>query len=185
MADFAVGEERAQPTGRGRELFTVDENMIADEETVFHGTGRDFEILKDKRHDEEDDDEHFSQGGKKLQRRLGRFFVDNDRLLLRRHGMNSFQNFLANQFQSSGPTCFVKEVNDDVGNEAEPIGDRSHLVLIGWRDEGPVDEHGTADDISLGNKSPEAAIVADVAIVSHGEVAVGGDNDVFTLDMGR
>ena len=49
--------------------------------------------------------------------------------------------------------------------------------------EGPVDEHGAADDVFAGDESPEAAVEGLGAVVAHGEDEAGGDDQVAADDV--
>ena len=87
------------------------------------------------------------------------------------------------QVQSAAPASLVEEVNDDMEDKADAIADRGLIDLILRRYEGPVDEERTAHDVLAGDKAPVAAVEADRAVISHGEVVAWGDNEVVTLNM--
>src|ERR1700688_4686455 len=89
-----------------------------------------------------------------------------------------------NNPECSRPSSFVKEMNDDVRHKSHPVADAAHLVLVGGRDEGPIDEHRAADHVFARNEAPVAAVVADVAIVAHGKQTVWRNYDVPTLEVG-
>src|ERR1700678_969880 len=79
------------------------------------------------------------------------------------------------------PASLVEEVNDDVEQPADTIGDGLAFVFIARRDERPVDEHWAADNVFKGNEAPETAIEADVAIIAHSPYAVRRHDDVAVL----
>src|SRR6185369_7327251 len=58
-------------------------------------------------------------------------------------------------------------------------------ILVRRRFERPVDEHRPANHIFFRDKSPVAAVITHVAIVSHGEIAVGRHYDVVALNVLR
>src|ERR1043165_2007245 len=69
----------------------------------------------------------------------------------------------------------------DVEKTGCPRCDFFLLVVTFWRVERPIDKHGTSHHIFLRNESPIPAVVTDIAIVTHGEVAVGRNYDVISL----
>src|SRR5579871_2438770 len=91
---------------------------------------------------------------------------------------------LANDVEHAPPTSLIEEVNHDLGDERHPVADTRLLVLPGRCFERPVDEHRAADDILLRDKSKIAAVVADVTIVTHPEVAARRNHQLTILDIG-
>src|SRR4029077_9212267 len=87
--------------------------------------------------------------------------------------------------ESAFPPSHVKEMQHHVPEEANPVTHAFLKVLIRRRFKGPVNEHGSADDVVLGNKTPVAAVVADVAMVAHGEVAVGRYDKIAIFNVLR
>src|SRR5271163_1828940 len=92
---------------------------------------------------------------------------------------------LTNQVEGSTPTGLVKEVEDDVGIELNLVTDALLFVLIVGLNKGPVDEEWAAYDVSPGHKSPVAAVETHGAVVPHGKVSAGWDDQIFTLDVVR
>src|ERR1700747_439757 len=78
---------------------------------------------------------------------------------------------LAHDGEHAPPTSLIEEVNYDLADERHSLADTCLLVLPPRRFERPVDEHRSPDDILLRNKSKIAAVVADVAVVTHPKVA--------------
>ena len=70
-----------------------------------------------------------------------------------------------------------------MAHEAEPLANTLLVDLVGGSFEGPIDEHGAADDILAGNESPEPAVKALGAVVSHGEDFALGDDEVAVDDV--
>src|SRR5215468_7513360 len=71
--DVAIRQDR-HPGCFWSELFAIDEDVVADEECVLHGTRRDLECLEDECDDEKARDQHCCQGSEKLNRCFARFF---------------------------------------------------------------------------------------------------------------
>jgi hypothetical protein len=91
---------------------------------------------------------------------------------------------LFHDVEHTPPARFGKEMTDDIEDEADAVAPGCFQVLIVGRFEGPVNEHGTAKNVVARDESPETAVVAGVAIIAHGEIAIGRDNDVAIFDMG-
>src|SRR5215469_6384079 len=85
--------------------------------------------------------------------------------------------------ESPPPPGLIEKVNDHVSQKASAVARRRALILIGRRLERPIYEQGTADHIVAGNKAPISAVVADIAIVTHHEIAVWGHNNVVPLHV--
>ena len=81
------------------------------------------------------------------------------------------------------PSCFVEDVNDDVGHETEAVADTLLVDLVGGSFKGPVDEERAAYDVFAWNEAPVAAVEAFCAVVAHGEDFAGRDNEVAILDV--
>src|SRR5258707_207706 len=87
--------------------------------------------------------------------------------------------------QSSAPAGLIEEVEQDMREESDPVAYAGLLKLIGWSHEGPIDKHGTADDVLPGNKAPVAAVEADGAVVAHGKIFPRRDDQVASLQVSR
>src|ERR1019366_416946 len=146
--------------------------------------------------DEQASDQHLRQGGQEFHRRLARLFVHrlsvnvlaNDSLFFffRHVRYPVLENFFsAYQLEGSRPAGFVKEVNDDVGQKSQPVTRAAHLVLVRRSDERPVHEHRAADHVLPRNEAPITAVVAHVAVVTHGKVTIWRHDDVSALQMRR
>src|ERR1019366_8384056 len=72
----------------------------------------------------------------------------------------------------------------DSKQEAHALRDAGAGIFVARLLERPVDEHGPSNDVLVGNKAPVAAVEADVAIVAHGEDAVGRNHKFAILDVG-
>ena len=59
---------------RGRELHPVHEDMVADQQRVFHRTGGNLESLQDERNDEQPGHQNRRQRGQKFDCSLARLF---------------------------------------------------------------------------------------------------------------
>src|SRR5262252_3298828 len=70
MLGVAVGNERLDPTGFGREQNAVDEDVVANEEGVFHGAGRNDESLQREGDDEQAGYQYGGNGGDEFGRRF-------------------------------------------------------------------------------------------------------------------
>src|SRR5215469_5158710 len=86
--------------------------------------------------------------------------------------------------EGATPTRLVKEMKNHVRQETDALAEISTAILIGRRVERPIDKHRASDYVLLGNKSPVAAIEADVAVVAHSEITVFRNDNIATLDMG-
>src|ERR1700756_5593795 len=87
-------------------------------------------------------------------------------------------------FQRPLPACLVKEVNNYFTEEKlNPIGPFCLEVLVIRSFKRPVNKHRPPDNIFLGNESPIAAVQTDATMVAHGEVMVGRNNYVVTLNV--
>src|SRR5215469_17200712 len=85
--------------------------------------------------------------------------------------------------EGSPPASLVKEVNHDFGEEAQTLAEFLLQVLIPWSFKRPVDEHRPSDQVLAGYESPVPAVITDIAVVAHGEIAVRGDHDVIALNV--
>ena len=83
--------------------------------------------------------------------------------------------------ERSLPACLVEDVEEDVAHEADALANALLVDLVGRGFKGPVDEHGAADDVFPGYESPETAVEAFGAVVSHGE-DLAGRNDEIAID---
>src|SRR5437763_15715856 len=90
---------------------------------------------------------------------------------------------LPNHFQETAPTCLSEEVGDHVDDERNPVAEGVLLILAARRLKRPVYKHRATDDVGARNKSPIAAVFADVAIVAHAEISISGHNDLAALDV--
>ena len=68
-------------------------------------------------------------------------------------------------------------------HEGDPVAQAGLVDLIGGSLEGPVDEHGPADDILTRDKSPEPTVERLGAIVAHREDSARRDNQIAIVDM--
>src|SRR5664279_471028 len=93
------------------------------------------------------------------------------------------QACLTHYVESAAPARLVKKVQDHVADEADSVSGALLVDLVAGGDEGPVDEERSADDVFAGDETPVAAVEADGAVVAHGKVLAGGDDEVFTLDV--
>src|SRR5271163_1854761 len=100
-------------------------------------------------------------------------------------GMCLKTSLSAYQLKGSRPASFIKEVNDDVSQKRHTVSGTAHLVLIFRRYKRPVDKHRPPDHVLLRNEAPVTAVVAVVAIVAHGKVAVRRHDDIAALNMLR
>jgi hypothetical protein len=57
------------------------------------------------------------------------------------------------------------------------------IDLVGWGLEGPVDEHGAAEDVFAWDEAPVAAVEALGAVVAHGEDFARRNDEVVALDV--
>src|SRR5581483_2590269 len=80
VARVTIRNYRSNPVGRRRKNFAINKNMVAYEQGVFHGTGRNFKCLHYKRDNEKSSDQHHRDGGEELNR--GLFFLGLFRFLL-------------------------------------------------------------------------------------------------------
>ena len=87
--------------------------------------------------------------------------------------------------EHSMPARLIKEMEHDMTHEADPVGHGCLVDLIIRRDEGPVYEHGSADDVLPGYKTPVATVERDHAVVAHGKVIPLGHNQIAVLNMSR
>src|SRR5271166_305123 len=83
--------------------------------------------------------------------------------------------------ESTRPARFIKKVDDHVCEERQSIACAAQTILVGRSDKRPVNEHGTTDHVIPWNEAPVTAVVTYVAVISHGEIAVRGHNDVIAL----
>src|ERR1700751_5483158 len=74
-----------------------------------------------------------------------------------------------------GPAGLVEEMKDDVEQPRDAVADALALIFIARSDEGPVNEHGPADDVFVRHKTPIAAVETHVAVIAHGEDALRRD----------
>src|SRR3954469_17524012 len=81
------------------------------------------------------------------------------------------------------PARLVEDVNEDVAHEADALANGLFVDLVGGGFKGPVDEHGTADNILARDEAPEAAIEAFGAVVAHGEDLPGRHDEVAVDDV--
>src|SRR5438477_7384505 len=70
------------------------------------------------------------------------------------------------------PTGHVKEVQHYVAQKSNPVAHALLQIFVGRRFKGPVNQHGPADEVLLGNKSPVPAVIADVAVIAHAEITI-------------
>src|SRR6185437_15199267 len=85
--------------------------------------------------------------------------------------------------QHAPPARLVKEMEDHMENEADAVGCAALQVLAGGFHERPVDEERPSDHILPRHEAPVAAVVTYVTIIAHHEQAIGGDHQLFTLEM--
>ena len=90
---------------------------------------------------------------------------------------------LADDVEGAAPAGLVEDVDEDVAHEGDAVGDGGLVDLVGGGLEGPVDEHGPADDVFAGDESPEAAVEGLGAVVAHGEDFAGWDDEVAVDDV--
>src|SRR5713101_4254168 len=83
------------------------------------------------------------------------------------------------------PARLVKEVNDNMRQESQTVSHAAHLILVARSNKRPVNEHRSADYIFPWNESPKAAVIADVAVVAHSEIAAKRHHDVLSLHVLR
>src|ERR1700679_1664916 len=65
---------------------------------------------------------------------------------------------LADDVEGAAPAGLVEDVEQDMAHEGDAVGDGGLVDLVGGGLEGPVDEHGAADDGFARNEAPEAAV---------------------------
>src|SRR5258708_30232023 len=83
------------------------------------------------------------------------------------------------QMECPIPPGQPKEMCGRMQKRLDPLVHRSVWREVGFRlVERPGDKQGSADDVPLGNKAPESAVVAIVAIIAHGEIVVGWNHNV-------
>src|SRR5208283_4559516 len=90
---------------------------------------------------------------------------------------------LADDVEGAAPARLGEEVGEDVAYEGEAVGERGLVHLVGGGLEGPVDEHGTADDVRARDEAPVAAVERLGAVVAHGEDGSGRDDEVAIDDV--
>src|SRR6202012_1187952 len=81
------------------------------------------------------------------------------------------------------PACLVEDMDENVAHEAQPLANALLVNLIGGSFKGPVDEHGTANDVLARHKAPESSIEALGPIVAHGEHLAGRNDEVAIDDV--
>src|ERR1700721_3252338 len=82
------------------------------------------------------------------------------------------------------PSGFVEKVKDALAQKQHAITPVGLSILVIWGFKRPIDEHGPADNIFLGNESPVAAIEADAPMVTHGKVVVRRNDNIVALNVG-
>src|SRR5438093_4377756 len=88
---------------------------------------------------------------------------------------------LPNDPKAPRPPSFGEEIRHQVGDLLDTIHNVSSTVFIGIRFIGPVNDQPFTHNQLARNKAPIPAVGAIVAIVTHGEVIVRGDNDLAVL----
>src|ERR1700721_2351196 len=83
------------------------------------------------------------------------------------------------------PPGFVEKVKDDLAQKQHAITPVVLSILVIWGFKRPIDEHGPADNIFLGNESPVAAIEADAPMVAHGKESFRRNDNIHTLHVAR
>src|SRR5437762_7188033 len=81
------------------------------------------------------------------------------------------------------PARLVEDVDEDVTDESDAFADVLLVDLVGGGFKGPVNEHGTTDNIFAGDEAPEAAVEAFGAVVAHGEDFAGRNDEVAVDDV--
>jgi hypothetical protein len=85
--------------------------------------------------------------------------------------------------EGSLPARLIEDVKEDVSHEADALADALLIDLVGWCFEGPVDEHGAANDVFARDETPETTVETFGAIVAHGEDLAGGNDEVAVDDV--
>src|ERR1700686_2735713 len=78
--------------------------------------------------------------------------------LLERRGASSYK------LERALPSCLIEKVQDNLAQKQNAIPPSGLTILIIRRFKGPVDEHGTPDDVFPWDESPVAAVEAHAAM---------------------
>jgi hypothetical protein len=74
MAYLPVRQDGTKPPRPRRELLAVHKDVVADQQSIFHRTGRNLKCLNDERNDEKPRYQYCRQRGEKLDCGFARFF---------------------------------------------------------------------------------------------------------------
>src|ERR1035438_5972608 len=91
---------------------------------------------------------------------------------------------LQDKLESTLPAGLIEKVQHNFAQKQNAIAPGGLAILVIRRLKRPVNEHGTPDDVFLWDESPVAAIEAHAAMVAHGKVVVGRNDNVIPLDVG-
>src|SRR5216684_4123828 len=199
VAHIAIGKQGPGPRTLGGKLNPVHEDVIADQQCVFHRAGGDFERLHHKSDDEQTSHEYRCQRGEKLDRRLLRFLFHiavfglvfffrqyafhassfpQSRIVLKRPLLQGqAEKFLVYQPQGAVPPCDLKQMCQPIGEVIKPAAERRSRVPIPcfYR---PVDHQRPPDNVFPRDESPEPAVLAVVAVVAHHKIVSLWDDEL-------
>src|SRR5947209_10350611 len=80
------------------------------------------------------------------------------------------------------PAGSRRQMGDGFENAGEPLNECARAVVRTAGLHRPIDEKWTAHDGVTIDKSPVAAVGTLIAIVAHGEIFAGGDDDLIALN---
>ena len=81
------------------------------------------------------------------------------------------------------PAGACGKVGDGIENGEDTLAEGGFGVIIAIGVDGPVNEEGAAHDGFAVDKAPVTAVGAVVAIIAHGEIFSGRDDEFVTLDV--
>src|SRR6476660_3713923 len=81
------------------------------------------------------------------------------------------------------PAGFTKKMCNHMNQKAHTVRHGGTFVLIFRRIEGPINKQGPTNYIFPGDKAPEPAVEANVAVIAHAEKAVGWDHKFAVFQM--
>ena len=94
---------------------------------------------------------------------------------------------LSDDLECPAPPCFCKEVTKDICILLNPIRYFCFEIFTFWCFIGPINDKSLSQKVIPGHKSPVAAILAVVPIVTHGEILPGRNliGPIVTVDTSR
>src|SRR6266481_5113911 len=85
--------------------------------------------------------------------------------------------------EHAAPAGACGKVGDGIENGEDTLAEGGFGVIVGICVDGPVNEEGAAHDGFAVDKAPVTAVGAVVAIIAHGEIFSGRDDEFVTLDV--